>query len=174
MTMESIADQLAQGSGREHDVAEWTIAADVCKRLDDYEPGTFKPAHALGWTTDDMAAVQSLLARGRMNFDDTSQAVLAFPLPFGKWREMVTTFEELESRKLRGLWWAFQVFERLGKLPDAKVDQINNFQLRIWDCLRIRWNMRPETMPTTLREVYPWASKASRRYDLCPKVWRFV
>lgn len=167
-----LGESIAGPNGRERDVAEWTIAADVVRRISDYERGTFNPRHDGGWSRDEHDFIESLLARGHMDIDQARQQAESGPYAFGKWRVMVTDFEEQEAGKLRTLWWAFNVFERLVKLVGADAQALNRQQMRIADCLRIRWRAHLDKIPND--DPRGWAARGSRRFDLLPHSWRFV
>jgi hypothetical protein len=170
--LSQLGESLAGSQGRERDVAEWTIAADVVRRIDDHEPGTFQPRHSAGWTREEHEFIESIRSRENTDIDQIRQQAEGNPYAFGKWRVMVLDFEELEARKLVALWWAFQVFERLAKLESSDTQTLNRQQMRIADCLRIRWRAHLDKIPAT--DPRGWATRGSRRFDLLPKSWRFV
>lgn len=166
--------RIAGPQSRERDVAEWTIARDVVRRLDDYEPGSFHARHPGGWSQEEQAQIDGLKARGGMALDDLRDFANGNPYAFGKWRQMVTDFEERDASKLRTLWWAFYVFERLVRLEGADTEQINALQMRIADCLRIRWRAHLDKIPGLDVGPVAWSLRGARRVDLLPKLWRWV
>jgi hypothetical protein len=172
----SIAAMLAVPGGRDRDVAEWTIAADVCRRALDYGRGVFVPKHPDGWSVDDHQQIQSLLARWRsQGLEELREAARAIPCAFGRWRVMVSDFESAEASKLRTVRWAFIVLERLRGLPGAQAKQIDPLMLGLADLLRIEWGVRLDSVPLDERDAIGanrWADRVARRLDLLPNAWR--
>lgn len=176
--MSRLAEELVAPAGRERDVAEWRLCADVCSRLGDYAPVDFRMGHEAGWSHEEQQGIGMLLAKRHMDTDDLRGVVANFIGPgsettFGKWRVAVSSFEESEAAKLRTLAWILSVLNRLRELPDAKPEHIDPLVNKLADFLRTAWRARLDKVPIG-RDASGWAARGTRRYDLLPKSWRFV
>lgn len=105
------------------------------------------------------------------NFEAFRVSAEAACAPFAKWRNAVHDHEGLQAGRLTTLVWAYRTLFKLRDVFDdpAPADAL---LAKAGECIDTHWKLGA-TFPVE-GEYREWATRATRRYDLLPKVWRFV
>lgn len=144
--------------------AAWSTCVDVAKHLADYRPRGFRGAELSQLET---AWVNGMLHR-RLDIASVREEASNHPKTFGMYRTSVLDHEASEAARLGVLLWAM---ETLKKLVDSGVEVSPKLTGAIGDFVAHQWRVTEIPFGGDLRTA---AIKATRRYDLLPKAWRYA
>lgn len=150
--------------GRARNVAEWEVCADVVRSIDLYRPPTFIQPGGI-----DLDHVQSL--RRVEDMEELRARAAKDRRSFGLYRNAVLDHEGECAKKLQTLAWVVQRLYRLRELDSANVDIIDRLATLVGDVLVSEWQVK--NVPLT-GDIRTWSLRSARRYDLCPRLWRYA
>lgn len=157
--------KILHSSGRERDIATWEACTNVVRDITVYREEGFVLADDL---SKKLTWIESLR---NMNIDTLTMAAQSDPFVFGQYRNAVWDNEGANARKLQVLVWVLRTLYRLRDLESADADIIDPLAQRVSEMLHFEWRVKNVPLEGDYRD---WATRSTRRYDLMPRVWRFV